>query len=73
MKNQSEGKKNEWPNPNEIVKEFFENTTNNDNEIKSIEEPWKLPIELQNMPNLPPSLWPLNSQTINDPILTQWT
>ncbi|XP_051175986.1 zinc finger matrin-type protein 5-like [Leptopilina boulardi] len=73
MKNHSEGIKNEWPNPNEIVEEFFENTTNNDNEIKSIEEPWKLPIELQNIPNLPPSLWPLNSQTINDPILTQWT
>lgn len=63
----------DWPNSEVVVQEFFENTTDDDNEMKSTEEPiWKMPVELQNFPNLPPSLWPITSSTISDQNLTQW-
>ncbi|XP_043482359.1 zinc finger matrin-type protein 5-like [Leptopilina heterotoma] len=73
MKKQAEeNPRNNWPDPNAIAEEYLKTTTNDDNEMKSIKEPWKVPVELQHFPTLPPSLWPLNSHTINDPPVTQW-
>lgn len=60
------------PNPEDIIHEFFEDIL--DPEV--IEEtnftPWKLPAELQNHPNLPPSLWPITPDSIPNSHFSEW-
>ena len=61
-----------WPNSNEIVQEFFEDLTENQ-EINNIEQPvWSYPVEIQNYPSLPPSLWPITAETIMHPDCGKW-
>ncbi|KAI4480373.1 PREDICTED: zinc finger matrin-type protein 5 [Polistes canadensis] len=61
-----------WPDPDDIVKEFFVDITNPET-TKEITYPiWEVPPELHNYPNLPPSLWPLKPESITDSNFGQW-
>ncbi|XP_076676955.1 zinc finger matrin-type protein 5 [Andrena cerasifolii] len=58
--------KNGWPNPDDITKEYFENSMN----PSSTEEPsyptWFKPLELHDYSRLPPSLWPITPESLAD-------
>lgn len=60
------------PNPKEIIKEFFENISDEDIVEESDCPLWNVPVELQNYPNLPPSLWPITSDSITNSSFGKW-
>ncbi|XP_015609430.1 zinc finger matrin-type protein 5 [Cephus cinctus] len=75
QKNQSRSMRsltNKVPGPDEIIKEFFENTADPDI-AQEINTPlWSLPIELQNYTSLPPSLWPITAESVTHSEFGKW-
>ncbi|XP_076301137.1 zinc finger matrin-type protein 5 [Lasioglossum baleicum] len=55
---------NGWPNPDDIIKDYFENTGSSNN----IEEPnyptWFRTLEVHDYSMLPPSLWPITPESL---------
>ncbi|XP_012277105.1 zinc finger matrin-type protein 5 [Orussus abietinus] len=71
-KNRSAGSIGAGPNPDDIVKEFFE-TTLDESIIEAIDCPiWTIPAEFHNYPNLPPSLHPITPESITNSNFGKW-
>ncbi|KAF7989844.1 hypothetical protein HCN44_008518 [Aphidius gifuensis] len=64
----------ECPDPHEIINEYFQDSlvTGNDNDEIN-HSIWNIPSELQNHPNLPPSLWPISPETVTDSNFAKWS
>ncbi|XP_076236190.1 zinc finger matrin-type protein 5 [Calliopsis andreniformis] len=69
MKKQSKSHampENGWPDPDNIIKEFFENTESSSSTEELSHPSWRRPLELQNYSMLPPSLWPITPESLAD-------
>jgi len=68
----SQSKTSNRPNPAEIIQEFFQDQILMDSTEKIGYPVWNHPPELQNYHNLPPSLWPVTSETVIDSDFGKW-
>nr|XP_012226830.1 PREDICTED: zinc finger matrin-type protein 5 [Linepithema humile] len=71
FKNSTNQPKDGWPNPEDIVKEYFENVT----DLSGTEDrnsAWNMPSRLVNYSYLPPSLQPVTSESMADCNFNKW-
>lgn len=60
-----------WPDPSEIIRDFFEAVDSQS--PGELEKPtWERPAELWNYSTLPPSLWPITPQTLHQVEYSTW-
>ncbi|XP_076176409.1 zinc finger matrin-type protein 5 [Ptiloglossa arizonensis] len=75
MKNQSRlhfTPENGWPNPDDIIKEYFESTVNLNNTDELNYPTWYKSSEIQDA-MLPPSLWPITPESLaNTSTFKEW-
>lgn len=67
MKNQSKlniNLENGWPNPDDIIKEYFENNTSASTTDDFTYPNWHRPSELRDYSMLSPSLWPITPESL---------
>ncbi|XP_016905065.1 zinc finger matrin-type protein 5 [Apis cerana] len=67
MKNQSKlniNLENGWPNPDDIIKEYFENNTSTNTTDDFTYPNWHRPSELRDYSMLSPSLWPITPESL---------
>ncbi|XP_012260633.2 zinc finger matrin-type protein 5-like [Athalia rosae] len=63
------------PRSSDVIREFFENVTDENSTQHGqsiISAGWNYPIELQNYPNLPPSLWPITPKSVGTSDFGKW-
>ncbi|XP_032686872.1 zinc finger matrin-type protein 5 isoform X2 [Odontomachus brunneus] len=61
-----------WPNPEDIIKEYFKNVTDS-SDIEEFNYPvWNISSQLVDYPNLPPSLWPSTPENAVNSSLSKW-
>ncbi|XP_076750007.1 zinc finger matrin-type protein 5 [Xylocopa sonorina] len=63
---------NGWPNPDDIIKEFFENPASPNGTDDFSYPTWRRPLELHNYPMLPPSLWPIIPENLANTTFKEW-
>lgn len=76
MKKQSQSQvtpENGWPNPDDIIKEYLENTESVSNAEELCSPAWYRPLELHDYSMLPPSMWPITPESLADTsTLSEW-
>ncbi|KAG7198665.1 hypothetical protein KM043_006020 [Ampulex compressa] len=61
-----------WPNPENIIEEYFEDTGDSSTTEEFQYPVWSIPLELHSYPNLPPSLWPITPESVTDSNFAKW-
>nr|XP_034171464.1 zinc finger matrin-type protein 5 [Osmia lignaria] len=62
-----------WPNPDDIIKEYFQDIMNSNNTEEINYPMWHRPLELHDYSMLPPSLWPITPESLeNTPTFKEW-
>lgn len=76
MKNQAKLNvvpENGWPNPDDIINEYFVNATSSSS-TEDINYPtWHKPMELHDYCMLPPSLWPITPESLENSTFREWS
>lgn len=63
--------KDGWPNPEDIIKEYFENVTDSSG-TEDRNSAWNVPSRLVNYSYLPPSLQPVALESMTDCSFSKW-
>ncbi|XP_043261833.1 zinc finger matrin-type protein 5 [Colletes gigas] len=64
---------NGWPNPDDIIKEYFEFNTNSSGSEEVNYPAWYRPLEMHDYAMLPPSLWPITPESlVNTTVFKEW-
>lgn len=76
MRNQSRlnvTPENGWPNPDDIIKEYFETNTSTSSTDDFVYPTWHRPMELHDYAMLPPSMWPITAESLaNTTTFKEW-